>query len=91
MNTDDIVAYENGELSEEKEIAMYQELIDSGQAWQLQGSYGRTAMDMIEAGVCTLGPEGHKDYWGNYVPSKTEVQAGTKGSPEFVAEQSLAA
>lgn len=66
------------------ELPSLQALIDSGDAWRLEGSIGRQAMAAIEAGVCTLGPEGHRDYYGNYVPSKFEVQAGTKGSQEFV-------
>ena len=63
-----------------------QQLIDSGMAWRLEGAVGRAAMDAIEAGHCVLGPEGHRDYWGNYVPSRYEVVPGTKGSVEY-AEQ----
>ena len=69
--------------SEYGSVEWYQELIDSGLAWQLEGSVGRTAMDLIEAGECILGEEGHKDYWGNYVPSRYEVVPGTKGSVEY--------
>lgn len=61
-------------------------LINNGQCWMLQGSFGRAAMDAIEGGVNMLGHEGHRDYWGNYVPGRDEVKAGTKGSKEFVAE-----
>ena len=61
-----------------------QELIDTGMAWKLEGHVGRQCMEAIEAGICTLGPVGHRDYWGNYVPSKSEVEPGTKGSQEFV-------
>lgn len=60
-----------------------QSLIDSGQAWHLEGAFGRAAMAAIESGECILGPEGHRDYWGNYVPSRTEVQDGTKGSLSY--------
>jgi hypothetical protein len=69
--------------TEQEFIDNYQGLIDSGMAWKLEGSVGRTAMDLIEQGLCTLGEEGHRDYWGNYVPSKHEVQPGTKGSEEY--------
>ncbi len=35
----------------EDEVDFFQELVDSGLAWSLQGSYGRTAKDLIEAGL----------------------------------------
>jgi hypothetical protein len=41
------------EADEETVIAAWQHLIDTGVVWQLQGSFGRTARDMIEAGICT--------------------------------------
>jgi hypothetical protein len=49
---DQIMAYEEGELGEEEEIELFQHLIDSGVVWQLQGSYGRQAAALIEAGYC---------------------------------------
>ncbi len=53
---DKIIAYENGEISDTQEvIAFFQEIIDSGLVWQLQGHYGRTAKALIEAGYCTGG------------------------------------
>lgn len=61
----------------------YQALIDNGQAWRLEGYVGRTAMRLIEAGACVLGEVGHHDFWGNYVPSRYEVEDGTKGSVEY--------
>ena len=38
--------------SEEEQIEAWQYLIDNGICWSLQGWYGRTAMRLIEAGVC---------------------------------------
>jgi hypothetical protein len=46
-----IIAYESGELDEEKMIELFQHLVDTNLAWQLQGHYGRTATALIEAGV----------------------------------------
>jgi hypothetical protein len=66
-------------------IDAYQHLINTGQAWRMEGSVGRTAMDLIEAGHCMLGEEAHQDYWGNRIPSRHEVEPGSKGSPEYVA------
>lgn len=49
-----IMAYENGETSEEETIEGFQHLIDDGTVWQLQGSYGRMAKALIEAGYCHI-------------------------------------
>lgn len=37
---------------EQKVIEAWQQLIDTGIAWQLQGWFGRQAKLMIEAGLC---------------------------------------
>jgi hypothetical protein len=47
-----IIAYESGELDNEAAIELFQHLIDTGLAWQLQGHYGRTATALINAGYC---------------------------------------
>lgn len=39
--------------NEEQAIEAWQHLIDTGLAWQLQGSFGRAAAWMIEEGHCT--------------------------------------
>jgi len=49
---DKIIAYEQGELSDDDTIELFQELIDSGLVWKLQGHYGRTAADLIKCGCC---------------------------------------
>lgn len=50
---DDIIRYEQGDMSEDDMIAMFQKLVNSGLAWQLQGHYGRTATALINAGLVT--------------------------------------
>ena len=47
---DQIIAYECGDIDEAGTLQLFAELIESGTAWTLQGSYGRTASSLIEAG-----------------------------------------
>lgn len=67
-------------------IIQVQQLINSGLAWNLEGHVGRTCMRAIENGDAMLGPTRHTDYYGNWIPSRSDVQQGTKGSFDFVAE-----
>jgi hypothetical protein len=46
-----IIEYENGNLNNEETIELFQELVDTGMAWELQGSYGRMAEYLIQQGV----------------------------------------
>ena len=46
-----IIAYETGEMETEAELLqLFQNLVDTGLAWSLQGSYGRTATALLEQG-----------------------------------------
>ena len=49
---DKIIGFENGSLPEDETIELFQYLIDTGKAWTLQGFYGRTAIDLINSGLC---------------------------------------
>lgn len=48
---DQIVRYEQGELDEDETLELFAVLVETGMAWQLQGAYGRTAMQLIDAGL----------------------------------------
>jgi hypothetical protein len=50
---DQIIAYEAGDLDESEVVDLFQRLVDTGVAWHLQGSYGRMAHDLINAGLVT--------------------------------------
>ena len=49
---DKIMDFESGEMNDQEVIEFFQELIDTGQAWSLQGRYGRAAQALIEEGYC---------------------------------------
>ena len=48
--TDKIIDFECGLLDDTGVLELFAELISSGKAWKLQGSYGRTASSLIDAG-----------------------------------------
>lgn len=47
----DLDDWENGLMDFEDETALFQQLVDNGMAWALQGSYGRRAKELIEQGA----------------------------------------
>jgi hypothetical protein len=56
--TEDLIRYENDEMTSEEEVVFFQKLIDTGMAWTLQGRYGRTAQRLIQEGRCTAPRQG---------------------------------
>ena len=56
---DDIIKYENGDIGDttlplEEQLDLldfFQDLVNSGLAWQLQGHYGRVAARLIRLGL----------------------------------------
>jgi hypothetical protein len=54
---DYIIQWEEGDISEENFLALFQHLVDTAYAWKLQGSYGRQAAALIEAGIITAPSE----------------------------------
>jgi hypothetical protein len=48
---DKIIDYENGNLTHIEVLSLFQELVNTGMAWELDGSFGRTAMDLLKSGL----------------------------------------
>ncbi len=74
------------EMSQFDYYNVLQAAINDGTAWKLQGSYGRELMAAISNGFCMLGKTAKSDYWGNLIPSRDDVEPGTKGSYDFVVD-----
>lgn len=54
---DQIIAFEQGDLDAEGTLALFAGLIADGTAWDLQGSYGRTADFLIRNGIISADGE----------------------------------
>jgi hypothetical protein len=61
-----IIAYESGALDGAGTVALFQHLVDTGMVGTLQGSYGRTATRMIDAGL--IEPARHAQATPNPAP-----------------------
>jgi len=47
----EIISYESGEMSQDKSIKFFAELVKTGFITAMQGHYQRTAHDLIEQGI----------------------------------------
>jgi hypothetical protein len=76
-----MMAWEGGEISDEETTELFQELVNTGQAWRLQGMYGRQAQALLDAGYIHY-PKKHKqvavgldsstDFYGNKIPTQSQ-------------------
>ena len=54
---DQLIAYEEGQITDDEEVALFQHLIDTGTCWHLSGHYHRVGATLIEAGLIKPPPE----------------------------------
>lgn len=57
FDVDFIIDFEAGEVTEDEVIEAFQDGVNTGMVWSLQGSYGRTADALLSAGYITLPDE----------------------------------
>jgi hypothetical protein len=48
---DQLIAYEEGQITKDEEIELFQHLIETGTCWHLAGHYHRMGATLIEAGL----------------------------------------
>jgi hypothetical protein len=48
---DQLIAYEEGQITHDEEVAFFEHLVETGVCWQLSGHYQRVAATLIEAGL----------------------------------------
>lgn len=78
FNIWDVEDPEGAGMTEQDFIDMFQYLVDTGKVWKLQGWYGRTAQDLLDAGKIKY-PKGRThDYYGNPIPTQAEIKKRKK-------------
>lgn len=68
------------EFQEEFGYLEIQEMINTGLAWQMEGSIGRSAMRALESGACYLPTKTYRDYYGNVIPDRNLLEEGSTGT-----------
>ena len=79
-----ITDYEEGNISEERYYELFQYLVDSGMAWELQGFYGRQAAMMLEEGYL-LPPDREKPAESKEEPSMTKPKRKSRSKKQVGA------
>lgn len=79
-----IIKYEEGDISEEEYYELFQYLVDSGMAWELQGFYGRQAAMMLEEGHL-LPPDRVKPAESKEEPSMTKPKRKSRSKKQVGA------
>jgi len=49
-----ISAFEDGKLDDDAVNELFQHLVDTGQVWEMESSYGKKAVELADAGRITL-------------------------------------
>ena len=65
-------------------LAGWQMQINSGDCWNTSGSIGRTAHEMIREGFLLLGKERRSGAYGQSIPGRGDIAAGSSGSAAYV-------
>jgi hypothetical protein len=78
FNIWDVEDPESAGMTKQDYIDMFQHLVNTGDAWRLQGFYGRTAQTLIDEGLVHY-PKKHSgnsstDYYGNPIPTHKEAE-----------------
>lgn len=55
-------AWIDGGLSGEETVQLFQELVDTGEAWKMDGYVGSTIRNLIDAGLVIVPEESRKIY-----------------------------
>ena len=74
------------EYQEMNDLVGMQEIINNGDAWHMEGSVGRAAMDSLKSGECYLPDKAFRGAYGNKIPSRNELEKGSFGTLEYCYE-----
>lgn len=61
-------------MTKKEYLDTWQKLVDTGQAWNLQGWYGRTAHTLLKEGLIKFPNKKTIDYYGNPLPTRKSIK-----------------
>jgi hypothetical protein len=67
-----LIAYEEGQITKDEEIELFQHLIETGMCWHLAGHYHRVAATLIEAGLIKPPEWAKENEWYRVLSSHKE-------------------
>ena len=74
INIKDVIAWENGTMTPDRERKFFQKMVNEGTVWSLQGMYGRRAHDLLNAGEIDYPTKKTHDYYGNPIPTRDDIR-----------------
>lgn len=80
MDINTMILFEDGQLDADQVVELFQQLLDTGVLWHLQGSYGRLGVHLLEQGLITRSP--------NHGARKRAKKRGkkVKAIPQFMGQ-----
>lgn len=82
-----LVAYETGKLDNTQIVALFQNLLDTGVIYVLQGHYQRTAQGFLEQGLITKSPA--KKVRRRLAKRLTKAESRARAKATLIAEDEV--
>lgn len=74
INVNDVINYEEGRMTSAQEKKFFQKGVNDGSVWKLQGSYGRRAQELLNAGEINYPSKKTYDAYGNQIPTRADIK-----------------
>jgi len=74
MNVNDVITWEEGNVTAQQERKFFQKMVNDGSVWKLQGMYGRRATELLNTGQIDYPVRKTYDAYGNKIPTRSSIK-----------------